>query len=185
MVKSLHRRCTALLIAALVVVGLALVPTPAQADGDDDHDGLLDCPLGHYQQDYHPPLQPFTQEVTLEGTGSFGPCVSLSRPDLNNAEFDLDAVGDLNCLTGGNSDGIMRFFWNNGEVTRVEYPLLSLTIRPTGQTVAIVTGNIVSGPFKGGTMVFESNLITAGLTQCLTTGVDSAAGPATVAFVDL
>jgi hypothetical protein len=183
MLQQFGRRALAMMATVVAVFGLAMAPVPVEAD--ETHDGILSCPLGHYQQDYHPPLRPFTQVVALEGTGSFGPCVSLSRPDLANAEFDLDAVGDLNCLTGGNSAGTMRFFWNNGEVTKVDYPLLSLTIRPTGQTIAIVTGEVVSGPFKGGTMVFESNLLTAGVLQCLTTGVDSAAGPATVAFVDL
>lgn len=184
MLPSSLRRGAAMLIAVLVGLAIALVPSPAQAD---EHDGLLSCPLGHYQQDYHPALLAQTRQVELDGTGSFGPCISLTRPELDNAEFELNATGQLNCITGGNSEGNMRFQWNNGAITKVDYPLLALTIRPGGQTVAIVTGEVVSGPFDGGTMVFESNLLTDEAADCLLGlgGIDSAAGPATVSFVDL
>lgn len=182
MSELFRRKFYPALTVLFVAAGLAAAPAVAPAEGSDD--GLLSCPLGHYGQTYTPPLRTFDQQVHVSSRGSFGPCVSLTRPDLHNAEFEVEGDGTLNCLIGGSTAGTIKFRWNNDQVTRVEYPELSLTVRPGGQTVVLVTGDVVSGPFAGGTMILQSTLLTAGILQCLTTGVVSGAGPATVAFLD-
>jgi hypothetical protein len=175
------------MIAGLTALSLVLTPLPVSANGssdsDDDNDGTLTC-VGTNRNDYHPALQPYDQQVTVSGTGTFV-CTSLTRPDLNNGTRYLNSSGQLNCLTGGSSSGTMTFVWNNGQSTKVTFPELSLTIRPGGQTVAILTGNVVSGPFAGGTMVYTSQLVVDDPLACLSGGVDTVAGPATINFVDL
>jgi hypothetical protein len=181
-IQSIRLSLAALMAAAL---SICLSASPAAASNlAASNDGLLTCPLGTQTTTYDPPLGPTTQHVDVHVTGSVSGCLPNSQ-NITGGQFEADAEGDLNCLIGGNSEGLFTFEWNTGQTSKVTYPEISITLRPLGQTIVVQTGQVISGPYAGGTMILQTTLLNLDLLSCLQGNVDAVGGPTEVIFTDL
>lgn len=181
-VRRMPARLPATALLVLVSVLVFSPARPALADGSAD--GLMVCPVANYTQNYDPPLGPVRQDVEVSAAGSVTTCEPNSL-GIVGGTLKVIGSGELDCVLGGTTEGTIVFKWNTGAVTVVEYPTVSVSLRPVGQTVNIVLGEVVDGPFEGGTMVLTSTLITVDALACLSGQLDAVGGPATVSFADL
>lgn len=178
-------RITAFLAAIPLALTLNLAGANAAPSGNTDPVAadavaLVECE-GSARQDFNPPLMPYPQRVSIEEQGVFAPCLPNTQ-DIKNGSFILRGHGTLDCLVGGNSEGIYNIEWVRGDGSkahsRAEYPLISITVRSTGQTVAIVTARITGGLFQGHTLVYEEVLAQYNVERCLLgLGVETLGGP--------
>jgi hypothetical protein len=169
-----------LAVAAAAGLGLAAAPPAAAQAGD----GVLVCPLGTITSTYDPPLSPVTQHVQLDINGTVTGCLPNGR-NITGGQFHADSEGDINCLTGGPSQGVFAFEWNTGQVTRASYPELTISLRPAGVTVIALTGEVISGPYRGGTMALQITVFDLDLLACLRGDVDALGGVIEAVFTDL
>jgi hypothetical protein len=175
-----------LLLAGLLVLsgtaGLGVLTTlPATATAGD---GILTCPLGTITSTYDPPLSPVTQHVELDINGTVTGCLPNGQ-NITGGQFHANSEGDINCLTGGPSAGVFAFTWNTGQVTKASYPELTISLRPAGVTVIALTGEVISGPYQGGTMVLQITVFDFDLLACLQGDVDALGGTIVAVFTDL
>lgn len=144
----------------------------------------MSCPLGNQTNTFNPPLGIVTQQVSLDAVGSNTQCTP-NPYDIQGGTWHATGTGRLNCLTGGSTSGTITWTWNTGDVTVATYPTFGITLRPLGQTIVVVLGDVISGPFEGGTMVFTSTLLELDLLACLNGSVESVGGPMAVTFEDI
>lgn len=138
-------------VAVMLLLGMAAAPA-AQADVESTV--VHTCSILVYHQEYEPPVDVTRDRTRLHSEGAFGPCIGTRYPGLTGGTFLLDAVGELDCITGGNSEGTMRFDFSNGKLAVVHYPLIALSLRPTGFAVVFTTGEVTGGnAFPHGTLV--------------------------------
>ncbi|WP_043637042.1 hypothetical protein [Nonomuraea candida] len=100
-------------------------------------------------------------------------------------QFHASSEGDINCLTGGPSEGVFAFTWNTGQVTQARYPELTISLRPAGVTAIALTGEVISGPYQGGTMLLQIAVLDFDLLACLRGDVDALGGAIVTTFTDL
>ncbi|MEU1390012.1 MULTISPECIES: hypothetical protein [unclassified Nonomuraea] len=168
-------------LVPVALLSVVLFPLPAQAAGSD---GILTCPLGTITSTYDPPLSPVTQQVALDINGTVTGCLPNTQ-NITGGQFHADSTGNINCLTGGPSMGVFSFTWNTGEVTKASYPEITISPRPVGVTVILLTGEVISGPYAGGTMVLQTTVLDFDVTACLRGDVDALGGAIEVVFTDL
>ncbi|WP_117211285.1 hypothetical protein [Allorhizocola rhizosphaerae] len=168
------RRGLTILLSALLA-GMATA-TPAHAED------VMTCPVGNLTTNYDPPLSTVTRHTDVESFGSVTTC-SPNTFGITGGTLHITATGDLNCVTGGASMGTMVFVWNTGQISVLAYPTdIALSVRPLGEAVVVVTGDVLSGPFAGGTLVGHATMVTLDPTACLLGGVESVGGPISTTF---
>jgi hypothetical protein len=121
--------------------------------------------------------------VKIKATGTIAGCVNTRG--ITSGTIEINAAGELNCLTGGSTSGIVGLRWDNGKFTRVAFPIVSLSLRPVGVSVNVVTGKAITGGYDDGVMVSTSVLLILDPTACLRGDVRSAGGPINITLTDL
>ncbi|MET8578997.1 hypothetical protein [Streptomyces sp. NPDC005012] len=152
----LGSRLAALFAAAGLLVA-AFVFAPAA--GASTHRGLLDltCTVPSSEATtYKPPLTLTSQDVTFSSTVQYGPCVSLSRPEISSGSRSLQVLTpDRSCLTlleTAVSD--FTITWNTGRTSTVSGHRTATVVGAA--LVVTVTGNVTSGVFAGDSVVQTS-----------------------------
>lgn len=173
----------ALTASAAVLITLGLTPTAQAAPAlpatstSQQAAALLECP-GYETTSYKPGLTLFPQQVALSANGAIGPCLGLP-PDHTNGTILFTGNGELSC-TAGNSTGNGRINWTNDQTSSSTFDFTAgVGLRPGGDSVLVLTGEIKSGDFQGSTIIIEI-ILAAAPTQtleCLTTdGLDTSSG---------
>jgi hypothetical protein len=132
---------------AVVSAGILAVPTPASAQIEN-----ITC-TGSSSQTFTPGLTNTSQEVVLGATDVYGPCVSLSHPDITSGIAVYSDIFRLSCTTllvageapytiAWNDDG------NSSSTMLVTFTLTNVS----GQTAIKLQGTVTSGVFAGGTV---------------------------------
>ncbi|MGD9486089.1 hypothetical protein WDH52_23070 [Streptomyces sp. TRM70308] len=167
-------------VAALFALGLmptAQAAPAAPVTSSSQQDALLECP-GYETTSYKPGLTLTPRQVALSASGSIGPCLGLP-PDHTNGTILFTGNGELSC-TGGNSTGNGRIDWANDQTSSSTFDFTAgVGLRPGGDSVLVLTGEVKSGDFQGSTIIIEI-ILAAAPTQtleCLTTdGLDTSSG---------
>lgn len=174
---SWRRRALALAAGTFGMLLASAVVSPAA----HAHDGSIVCTLGTAHQEFSPALTPVTHQASVHEVGRIWGCSSPNHPDIVAADYTYEGQGDLNCLDGGNSSGTYKFHWEDAQgnpegTTIIDWALLSLTFRPTGQNIAVGVGATTGGThMHPGYMVYDEVLLTNPL-DCLAGGVDEQDG---------
>jgi hypothetical protein len=163
---------TVMIVPALVL-GLA---NPAHSEAT-----LVECPIGTETVNFNPGLTFVPRPTSVHVDGTLGPCVSTSNPAINNATFTINGAGTGSCLAS-NFDTTMVVDWNDGPNSVIRY-FLTVNIKPAGETIFVSLGEVQSGQFAGALVVRATVETTVDATKCLTTGVTTASGPATLTLV--
>jgi hypothetical protein len=134
-----------------------MVATPANALVSTSS-GLLDAictPPSSVVSSCSPPLTnaPQTSEATL--SYQFGPCVSLSHPDVTSGTSHVVNPPRqrtcLDLLSGGNMTLVIT--WNTGQTSTVSG---NFDTTVAGAVLeAVITGSVTSGLFQGNTVVLD------------------------------
>jgi hypothetical protein len=105
---------------------------------------------------YSPPLTPAPQDVTFSSTVQYGPCVSLSHPEIESGSRSLRVLTpDRSCLTLLEA-AVSQFTitWNTGQSSTISG---SRTATVVGAALVVtITGNVTSGVFAGDSVVQTS-----------------------------
>ncbi|MGW0602264.1 hypothetical protein ACWD11_34900 [Streptomyces sp. NPDC002776] len=176
------RKYGALTASAAAFIALGLTPTAqaapaALAAGASQQAALLECP-GYETTSYKPGLTLFPRQVALSADGAIGPCLGLP-PDHTNGTILFTGNGELSCTTG-NSTGNGRINWTNDQTSSSTFDFTAgVGLRPGGDSVLVLTGEIKSGDFQGSTIIIEIVLAAAPTQtlECATTdGLDTSSG---------
>jgi hypothetical protein len=149
--RAWPRLCALLATGCLVVSAFIFAP-PAAASTD----GLLDLTCTAPSSEattYNPPLTLTPQDVTFSSTVQYGPCVSLSLPDINSGSRSLQVLTpDRSCLTLlETAVSTFTIIWNTGETSTISG---SRTATVVGAALVVtITGNVTSGVFAGDSVV--------------------------------
>jgi hypothetical protein len=177
---SMCRGRLAAIATSCVLLWTAVVSaTPAYAHGDTP---LVVCP-GYVEQSISPGLTVLPRDNTVSVSGRFGPCVNkIIDPEHAFADYTASADGVLSCTINApitNATGTVRWENTSGRHTGTSHFTGGITLsqRPLGENVGIVTATITSGEFTGRTLVLVSARLTIEPTRCLTSGVRYVAGP--------
>lgn len=169
-------------VLVLSLLGPAAGTGAAQASGPAGANTLVlvNC-TGSARQDFTPGLQPYPQEVTVWQEGTLSTCLPNAH-NIANGRFTIAGEGRLDCLIGGSTEGLLTVEWVRSDGTVMhsvaEYPIISFTVRSTGQTIAVVTAKIISGLFAGHLVVNEGVLLQSDVLRCLLfRGVETVSGP--------
>ncbi|MBQ1099568.1 hypothetical protein KBY55_26780 [Streptomyces sp. b94] len=148
------RLCAFLATAGLMAAALVFAPAASASS-----DGLLDltCTVPSSEATtYNPPLTLTPQDVTFSSTVQYGPCVSLSHPEITSGSRSLQVlIPDRSCLTLLEA-GVVTFTitWNTGQTSTISG---SRTATVVGAALVVtVTGNVTSGVFAGDSVVQTS-----------------------------
>lgn len=179
---SCIRQLGALTASAAALIALGPAPTaqaaPAvPAAGTSRQAALLECP-GYETTSYQPGLTVFPRQVALSASGAIGPCVG-APVDHTNGTIDFTGEGELSCTTGS-STGNGRINWTNDQTSTSTFDYTgAVGVRPAGDSVLVLTGEIKSGDFQGSTIIIEIILAAAPTqsVECLTPGgLDTSSG---------
>lgn len=175
-------RLVAVLAAGVLALNLCWLTagTGVAQQADSETLALVNC-TGTARQDFDPPLRAFPQHVDLYEVGTLSTCLPNTQ-NIVNGSFILIGSGLLDCVIGGNSDGVYRIEWvrANGTVAHsfAVYPIISFSVRSTGQTIVVLTASIVDGLFEGHTFLYEEVLLQFDVARCLLgPGVSTVGGP--------
>lgn len=139
----------------------------------------LTCP-GYSQTTYQPGMTDAARQITISGSGVYGPCVS-SDPTLTSGTFHASGTGIVSCVSGSFS-GSITFIWNNGRSSTVSYTAI-IGQHVDGEVVVVVHGTVTDGEFEGDTFIHTVTLFTLEPPQCFTSsGVASTSGPKLITF---
>jgi hypothetical protein len=143
----------------------------------------LICP-GFASNTYSPGITFTPQQIHVESTNVFGPCVSLSHPNIASGGSHATSSGTLSCVVGSLS-GSMVFQWNTGENSSASFTA-AIVVRPGGETVGDYMGTITGGVFNGDTFNFTATIFNTVPLQCLSPGgITGTAGPLTLELLDM
>jgi len=151
----LRSRLTAALAVVCLLMGGVLVAAPAHGAPS----GLLDvtCTVPSSEATtYSPPLSLTPQTVAFSSTVQYGPCVSLSHPDVTSGSRSLQAnVPNRTCLALlETAPSNYTITWNTGQTSTITGNRTATVVGAT--LVVTVTGNVTSGLFNGDTVVQTS-----------------------------
>lgn len=152
----LRSRLTALSAASCLVAGALMFAGPAKATTTS---GLLDvtCTVPSSEAtSYNPPLTLTPTDVTFSSTIHYGPCISLSRPDVTSGSRSLQVLTpQRTCLTLlETADSNFAITWNTGEISTISGMRIASVV---GAVLAVtVTGTVTSGPFSGDSVIQTS-----------------------------
>ncbi|WP_436960552.1 hypothetical protein [Streptomyces sp. SudanB182_2057] len=159
-------------MSALLVPAAQAVPSAPEGAT-----ALLECP-GYETTSYNPGLTLNPRQVSLSASGAIGPCVGQPL-DHTNGTITFTGTGQLSCV-GGNSAGSGRINWKNDQTSSTTFDYTALAgVRPGGDSVLVLTGQVKSGDFHSSTIIIEIVLAAAPTQtlQCLTPGgLDTSSG---------
>ncbi|MFI2783557.1 hypothetical protein [Streptomyces sp. ALB3] len=145
------RLSTLLAVVCLLAGGLTFA-APASAAPT----GLLDItctPPSSNSTTFSPPLTNTPALVTRTGSAQFGPCVSLSRPDVTSGSSSRPPTSLLldcsDLLTASSTTTTIT--WNTGETSTLSLNSTATIIGAALITTA--TGTVTAGLFQGDTVV--------------------------------
>ena len=142
--------------------------------------GLVDvaCPLGLRTATYNPGMTLVPRELTLTRAGSFGGCISPTRPSLNSGVLETaSAHVTFSCLLASSNDN-QTIHWNDGTWSTFSAASI-VNAKPNGTTVVVSTGPVTDGLFKGSQIEIVVTLLATDLLGCYTEeGVTASSGAA-------
>ncbi|MGA5559460.1 hypothetical protein [Streptomyces lavendulocolor] len=151
----------------------------------------LACLTGNQNQTYSPGIVLLPRDVTVTGSGQYSSCSSSDGRNITTGSFNVSGRGTASCLaaslptlntvswtstTGERYNSVMRF--NSG-----------VDLKPVGQSVVVITGEVVSGLYEGRMVektiiLTNANLLTS--TECLNLtgeGLVASGGPVQLAIL--
>lgn len=149
--------------ALLVATGIALVGA-APASADDL--GGINCAFGSQHQDNHPGLTLAPQETHIKLTGSVGGYVDLLRPGRVSAQFEGTGDGLASC-TIGQLVTLVTYRWNDGGTSKILFAS-GVDLKPLGESVVLVNGEVVAGDYHGPQVVKHITLLSTDPLECAT-----------------
>lgn len=181
------RQLSALAASAATLIALGLTPTAQAAPAvpaASQQAALLECP-GYETTSYKPGLTLLPRQVALSASGAIGPCLGVPL-DHTNGTITFTGNGQLSCTTG-NSTGNGRIDWKNDQTSSSTFDFTAAVgVRPAGDSVLVLTGEIKSGDFQSSTIIIEIVLAAAPAQslECLTPdGLDTSSGAVNLQIV--
>jgi hypothetical protein len=164
-------RPTLIAILAVIATCVSLAVRPTSA-----HAGILDAScIGEEHITYSPGLTNTPQEVEIAGKAGSS-CLSLTEPSITSYAISYDFRSTRECDDLLKEDTFEAIYkWNTGATStaRIESTLTHVD----GQEIFEGTGTIISGLFKGATVV-EAFTLLGNLDACETPeGLTSVSGP--------
>ncbi|HWU10773.1 MAG TPA: hypothetical protein VN520_31205 [Streptomyces sp.] len=154
----LRSRLSAFLAAFCLVAG-AFALAPSASASNTSSDGLLDLTCTAPSSEattYSPPLTLTPQDVNFSSTVQYGPCVSLSHPEIKSGSRSLQVLTPgRSCLTLlETAVSNYTITWNTGQTSTISG---SRTATVVGAALVVtITGNATSGLFAGDSVVQTS-----------------------------
>ncbi|MFD1215959.1 hypothetical protein [Microbulbifer celer] len=125
---------------------------------------------------FSPGLRLFTQQTDINFDVNYSGCTSLTGSTITGGSRSGSFTGDRSCLAlPASGSATIEVYWDNGQTSVVDATTQSTDA--AGQTVHILTGPIISGPFAG--LTYNEELVQASLDllSCLVApGVQSQTG---------
>jgi hypothetical protein len=117
---------------------------------------------------------PRREGAVLPNSQAIGPCLG-APPGNTNGTITFTGNGQLSCTTGNG-----RIDWKNDQTSSSTFDFTATVgVRPAGDSILVLTGEIKSGDFRGSTIIIEI-ILAAAPTQsleCLTPdGLDTSSG---------
>jgi hypothetical protein len=129
--------------------------------------GIIECPVGATAATFTPGITNTPKPTTIDSYSVFGACLSLSESGVIPLFFRYQVQGNLSCgATTSTAD--ITILWNDYTQSRAVGS--AITVRPTGQVVAVVNGTILDGHFKGGTFNYTVAQAQQNVLDCFTPG---------------
>ncbi|MCS0605591.1 hypothetical protein NX794_30965 [Streptomyces sp. LP11] len=161
------------------------MPVDTTANATSSATGLVTCPLGAETATYSPGLHLTAPPsgVHLHSAGNLGVCVSTDLRHTGGS-FVVDGDGPLTCV-GGSSTGTGTATWANTGTHPSRFTYTgAVSVRPDGNSVLVLTGDITSGDYVGHTLVETKVIASTDLTACLTSeGLTTTSGPVSFTIV--
>ncbi|MCW8126720.1 hypothetical protein [Microbulbifer halophilus] len=128
---------------------------------------------------YSPGLRLFEQQTDITFDVGYSGCTSLTGSTITGGSRSGSFTGSRSCLAlPASGSATIEIYWDDGQTSVVDATTQSTDA--AGQTVHILTGPIISGPFAG--KIFSEELVQASLDllSCLVApGVESQTGVGT------
>ncbi|MCE7000818.1 hypothetical protein LZG04_39280 [Saccharothrix sp. S26] len=148
---KVSRTAMSVLMSAVSALSLAVLGPTGTASA-----GVLDvtcAPPSSRSTTYTPPLTVAPQDVTVQTTAQYGPCVSLSNPALTSGSRTSTVLapgfGCLDLLAAGSFT--YPIVWNTGQTSTISANYTSTIV---GAALVITnTGTVTAGLFTGSTVV--------------------------------
>lgn len=125
---------------------------------------------------YSPGLRLFSQQTDINFDVDYSGCTSLTGSTITGGSRSGSFTGSRSCLAlPPSGSATIEIYWDNGQTSVVDATTQSTDA--AGQTVHLLTGPIISGPFAG--LTFSEQLVQASLDllSCLVApGVESQTG---------
>jgi hypothetical protein len=172
MLRTLRTRAagTGTLLAAvcLLLVGALVTASPAGASAKGSS-GLLDVtctPPSSAVSSYSPPLSNTPQISQSTISYQFGPCLSLSQPNVTSGSSVVTNPPRqrtcLDLLAGGSMTIVIT--WNTGQTSTVS---ANFNTNVVGAVLEVViTGTVTSGLFQGDTVLLDQTGPATQVLQC-------------------
>ncbi|WP_250461299.1 hypothetical protein [Microbulbifer litoralis] len=128
--------------------------------------GELTC-VASSEISYSPGLRLFTQQTDITFDTGYSGCTSLTGSPIISGSRSGSFSGPRSCLAlPPSGSALVEVTWSNGQISVVD--ATSQSTDAAGQTIHLITGPIISGPFTGRT--FNEQIVQASLDllYCLT-----------------
>ncbi|MFH8508200.1 hypothetical protein [Streptomyces flaveolus] len=176
---------TVLTAVCFLLVGAALTASPATASAGAA--GLLDVtctPPSSAVAQYNPPLTNTPQTSQSTVSYQFGPCVSLSQPNVTSGSAMVTNPPRqrtcLDLLAGGSMTIVIT--WNTGQTSTVS---ANFNTNVVGALLEVViTGTVTSGLFQGDTVLLDQTGPATQVLQC-TLGLGTVSSIYSVATLEI
>ena len=178
MLQSFIRRPLSVLACA---VATAIIGIDFSVAGKPANAAVIDvsCPVGSQATQYKPGITLQEQQISLKTDGLLTTCVS-SDSSIVSGSYKITTEGMISCTLSSLAPFDFTIKWNNKQSSTV-HVIPAVNEKPLGETVAALTGSVVSGEFEGDMVTVTQTLATLSPTDCATSkGVTSVTGPTTV-----
>lgn len=109
---------------------------------------------------YSPGLRLFEQQTDITFDASYSGCLSLTGSTITSGGRSGSFSGPRSCLAlPPSGSALVEINWSDGQVSIVDATTQSTDV--AGQTVHLLSGPIISGPFTG--KIFNEQLVQASL----------------------
>lgn len=167
--NTFQKLCSHIFIPATFFAAMTLPASNAFAVGE------LTCTASS-DISYSPGLRLFEQETDVTFDVNYSGCTSLTGSSITGGSRSGSFTGPRSCLTlPPSGSATVEIYWSNGQTSVVDATTQSTDVG--GQTVHLLSGPIISGPFAGKTFSEEIVQASLDLLSCLTApGVESQTG---------